>query len=124
MVSPTAVSEPAFLMNLHGLGSGVDRRTNARISGAPADIAAHGAVDIGVVRRCIFFKQGRCRHDLPRLAVTALRNLERNPRRLHRLCGPAREALDGYHIAAANRRQRRDTGSDGLTVEVHGTGAA
>src|ERR1700746_3427791 len=49
----------------------LDGFTDADIGAAPAYVARHRRVDVGIVGMRIFREQGRRRHDLPRLAVTA-----------------------------------------------------
>ena len=57
---------------------------DALVRTAAADVAAHGVVDIGVGGLGFFGKQGYGGHDLPGLAVAALRNLLGDPRLLYR----------------------------------------
>src|SRR5262245_49710459 len=59
-----------------------DRRTDARIRAAAADVAGHGTVDVRIARLGIGGEQRACRHDLARLAVPALRHVESEPGRL------------------------------------------
>jgi hypothetical protein len=53
----------------------MDRRPNAWIGPAAAQIALHGVVNIIIRGRRIFRKQARRLHDLTRLAISALRHL-------------------------------------------------
>jgi hypothetical protein len=65
------------------------------------------------------------RHDLPGLAVAALRNVERRPCFLHGMRGRGRQALDGddpvgrLYVGDPDR-----AGALHLIVDVHGAGAA
>ena len=68
-------------------------------------------------------QRGR-RHDLSRLAVAALHDVEVHPRFLHRLRGARREALDRRHLATGDRRDRRRARAQGLSVDMDGAGAA
>jgi hypothetical protein len=54
-------------------GDLLDRGSNAAISAAPADIAAHGLVDIGIGGFGGLFEQRRGSHYLAGLAIAALR---------------------------------------------------
>src|SRR5262245_44586657 len=57
----------------------LDGCTNARVGAATADVAGHGAVDIGVARLRLCREQRARRHDLAGLAITALNHIEREP---------------------------------------------
>src|SRR3989442_5797015 len=87
---------------------GLDRRANALIGAAAADVACHGLVDVvvGGLRR--FREQAGGLHDLAALAVAALRDVEAPPRRLDAAtdrCGT--DALDGRDLLACRGRDRR-----------------
>src|ERR1039458_9943587 len=92
----------------------MDRGANARIGSAAANVATHRGIDVSVGRRCISFKQCRGRHDLTGLAVAALRYLQRNPGRLHRLSWLALETLDGSDLSAGDPGQGHNTRTDRL----------
>src|SRR5258708_4255245 len=72
----------------------LDRFADANICAAAADVSRHRIVDIGIVRMRILRKQRRGRHDLPRLAIAALRDLEIEPRLLNLPAG--RRLADGF----------------------------
>src|SRR5262249_20899344 len=55
----------------------LDRRTDTRIRAAAADVTGHRAVDIGIARPGRARQQSARGHDLPGLAVPALRNVQR-----------------------------------------------
>src|SRR5438445_8751090 len=77
-------------------GRHVDGGADARIGAAAADVARHGLVDVGVGGRGPAREQRRRAHDLPRLAVAALRHVEGRPRRLDLLAhGRGADGLDG-----------------------------
>src|SRR4051812_44146936 len=71
----------------------VDRRANALVGAAAADVG-HRRVDVAVARVRILREQRGRRHDLSRLAVAALRNVEREPRLLDRRRARRRQPLD------------------------------
>src|SRR5436190_18610728 len=61
------------------LRGAMDGFTDLLIGAAAADVAAHGFIDVGI-SGTRFLCQKRCRrHDLSRLAVAALRNIDFDP---------------------------------------------
>ena len=90
--------------------------------------------------RCCRPSRGRCRrrsasassrssavgrHDLARLAVAALHDVERRPRPSAPPCARARrQAFDRRHLAPGDRRHRRRARAHRLAVDVHRAGAA
>ena len=97
---------------------------DALIGAAAADVG-HRLVDV-VVGRVRFFPQQRGGgHDLPRLAIAALRDVEREPGFLHGMRAVRRKPFDrddpvgGLHGADRNR-----AGTHDLAVEVHRARAA
>src|SRR5260370_1978637 len=76
------------------LGRPMNGRPDARIGSAAADIG-HLAVDFGIGRFRFLLEERHCRHDLPRLAVAALRNVKLDPRQLNRVRPVGRHPLDG-----------------------------
>src|SRR3954467_6194407 len=77
---------------MHGLA-------NALIRPAAADVG-HRLVDVGIGRLRLLLQQRRRRHDLPGLAVAALRHIHRRPRLLHRVRRIGRQAFDGDNFVA------------------------
>src|ERR1700692_2200579 len=77
--APSAVSRGKKL----GLGSMLDRRPDAHVSAAPANVSGHGRVDVGIFGMRSGVEQCRRRHDLTGLAVAALDDLQVEPRLLH-----------------------------------------
>src|ERR1700681_2630939 len=64
---------------------GVDGRTDALVGRATTDVACHRVIDVGVARPGLSLARLSRRHDLSRLAVAALHDVEIHPRFLHRL---------------------------------------
>src|SRR5467141_2434370 len=64
---------------------GTNRTVNPLISTAPADVAGHGGVNVGVGRIRMLRQQRGCGHQLPGLAVAALRHLFGDPGELQRV---------------------------------------
>src|SRR5206468_4709442 len=67
------------------LRSLVDGRPNPGIGAAAAEIAGHDGIDVLVGRILIVLEHCNGLHDLPRLAVPALRDLDFHPCFLHRM---------------------------------------
>src|SRR5262249_5092956 len=65
----------------------LDRRTDADIGAAAADVARHRSVDIDIARLGVASEQRACGHDLAGLAVPALRYVECKPSGLDFLAG-------------------------------------
>src|SRR6185437_11361740 len=86
-------------------GGVLDRRADALIGAAAADVAAHGEIDVGVGRLGGLGQERRGAHQLPGLAVAALRHVQLHPRRLQRVI--AAEAFDrGDLHGGADRADR------------------
>src|SRR5689334_7767388 len=67
-----------FMSRLLPAGCHVHRGTDALIGAAAADVG-HGVVDVLIGRFRLLLQERRRGHDLPRLAVTALRDVECRP---------------------------------------------
>src|ERR1700681_150525 len=101
-----------------------NRAPNRLVSSAPANVSAHSLVDIGVGRISGFVQECGRRHDLARLAVTALRHVLFYPRPLHGMAGVRRKAFDGRDVLPGHARNRGDARPNRLTVEMDGAGTA
>src|SRR5271156_2176090 len=108
-----------------GLGSMFDRRADAHVSAAPADVSRHGGVDIGILRMRRGVEQSRCRHDLPGLAVAALDHLQIQPCLLHFGAGRrGAHAFDGGDGSPADRAYCEEAGPYRRAIYMHGAGPA
>src|SRR6185295_1542131 len=97
---------------------------DALVGPAAADVG-HRRVDIGVGRLRLLLQQRDGGHDLARLAVAALRHIDRRPGFLHRMRGVGREALDGDDLVGRLHGAERDrAGALHFAVDVHRAGAA
>src|SRR5258707_15286837 len=98
----------------------LDRFTNADIGPAPADVAGHRVVDVGIRRMRVAGEQRRGGHDLARLTVAALNDLPVEPGLLDlgADCGRA-DRLDRGDLGGADAVDRSDTGARGGTVDMH-----
>src|SRR3984957_10910912 len=79
----SAASSGAFRDEDSAAGSMFDRRADANVRAAPANISRHGRIDVGIVRMRGGVEQSRRRHDLAGLAVAALDHLHVEPRLLY-----------------------------------------
>src|SRR5262249_40476776 len=111
----------------HGLSlpsSTLDGAYDARICAAAADVAVHVGNDL-LPRRLLVRRDQCCRlHDLPGLAVSALRHLLGDPRFLQRMLAVRREAFDCGDFPAGDLRHRNLAGAHCLAIDVDGAGAA
>src|ERR1700722_1437407 len=106
------------------LGGALDGAEDARIGAATADIAIHVANDVVTARILVRRKQRRGLHDLPGLAIAALRHLQIEPGLLQRMVAIGRQALDGGDVLARHHRDRRLARAHRLAVEMNRAGAA
>src|SRR3954454_18685520 len=105
--------------------SELDRLPDADIGPAPADVAAHGVVDVGVAWVRSAGEQRRGRHDLPELAVAALDHLMIEPGLLDSRTRRCRaDRLDRRDRGCADAVDAGDAGACGDAVDMHGAGAA
>ena len=102
----------------------MDCGADARIGRAPADVAAHGLVDVGIFWFWILFQERRRRHDLAGLAIAALRNLQIDPGGLHGFRRFAADAFDRSDVLTLHGGERRHAGACRLALDVYGAGAA
>jgi hypothetical protein len=114
------------LLLLHLRGRAVDRFADARVGAAAADVRSHVAIDLVVGRLRVSLEQRRRAHDLPRLAVAALRDVLLDPGLLHgrqRRAG-RREAFDRRDLLPDGGGRGDLAGLDRRAVQVHRAGAA
>src|SRR5215831_16558442 len=115
------VSPSGFLRRV---GGHVHRRPDALVGAAPADVG-HRLVDVGVGRFGLLCEERRRSHDLSRLAVAALRHIDRGPGLLHGMRAVARQAFDGDDLVGGlDRADRYGAGAHDVPVQVHRAGAA
>ena len=98
-------------------------RAHALVGPAATDVGELG-VDVGVARIGIARDERRRRHDLPGLAIAALRHVLGDPRLLHRMLAVGRQPLDGRDASAVDTRDRHRAGPHRLAVDVDRAGAA
>src|SRR5215510_12209361 len=97
---------------LRQFSGAMDRFADARVSPAAADVAGHRSVDVRIAWVRIGREQRGRGHDLPRLAVTALWDLELDPCALDWMAAIARETFDRGDRLAGNGADRCDARAD------------
>jgi len=97
---------------------------DAQVGAAAAQIAAHGFVDFRIGWLGVFGEERGGRHDLARLAVATLRNIQFHPGLLQSMRGVGREAFDGGDVSINGSPERRHAGALWLSIDVNGTSAA
>ncbi len=102
----------------------MDRFADAGIGAAAADVAAHRGVDVVIARIRHALEQGGGAHDLSRLAVAALRDIEFAPGDLDRVAAVFGQPLDRRDGLALGRGNGNHAGAHGLPVDMHGAGPA
>jgi hypothetical protein len=101
------------------------RSADSRIGTATTNVARHGSVDLGIVGVGISLEKRRSGHDLARLAVPALHDLNVEPRPLDfRAAFRLADRLDSRDLLADYICDGRDAGSDWAAVEVNRTCSA
>src|SRR5262252_2524010 len=106
------------------LRGSLDRRKNTLVATAPADVPGHRNVNFLVRGLALLRDQCRRLHDLPRLAIAALRNVLRAPCLLHWMIAVSREAFDRGDCMARSLLHGDDAGAHRFSIEVHGARAA
>jgi hypothetical protein len=98
----------------------LDGSTDARISAAAADIAGHGRINIAVAWIGIACQQARGGHDLPRLAIAALRHLQIDPGLLNGFArGGVADGLDRCDRRRPDAIHSGEAGARWLPVKMH-----
>src|SRR5712691_11577708 len=115
-----------LVLFMSGLPAGghVHRRPDALIGAAPADVG-HGVVDVPVSRFRVSLQQSHRGHDLPGLAITTLRHVERRPGLLDWMRAGGRQPFDGDDLVGGlHASDGHGAGAHQRAVDVHGAGAA
>ena len=93
--------------------------TAKRRKPAPADVPRHGAIDIVIRRLLIARQQSRRLHDLPRLAITALRHIGRHPCLLQRMRTVRAEPFDSDNGLRPHLAHFRRAGPNRVAVHMY-----
>src|SRR6188768_3202761 len=91
---------------------------NSWIRPAAAEIATHSRVDLCVGRRWFLPEQRTGGHNLTRLAVAALRNVNFDPRLLDGVRAIGRETFNRRDRRFSGIGNCRDAGARGLPIDV------
>src|SRR2546426_11207508 len=105
------------------LRGAMDGGADALVGAAATDVG-HRRVDVGVGGVRILREQRRGGHDLPRLAVAALRHVFLDPRALHRVRAVLGQAFDRRHALAGDGGHGQHAGARRDAIQVDGAGAA
>src|SRR5690348_3511569 len=112
----------AALMS-RSLRGAMDGGADALVRAAATDVG-HRRVDVGVRGMRRFREQRRGRHDLPRLAVAALRHVFLDPGALHGVAAVGRQPFDRGDRLPGDARNRCGARPHRLAVDVDGARAA
>src|SRR2546422_9004736 len=86
--------------------------------GAAATNVRHGGVDVGVAGAAVLGEQRRGGHDLPGLAVAALRHALGDPGSLYGVAPACPHPFDRGHALTGRGRARHHAGANRSAVEV------
>src|SRR5262245_9020779 len=111
--------------NLSCFGSGLlDGVADADVSHATAKVPGHDGINVLIGRGRKVADQRHRLHDLARLAVTALRDLQVGPRLLHGMPALGIEPLDGGDLGAGDAGERRYARARRAAADMDRAGAA
>ena len=101
---------------LHRVRGRVDGGADSGIGRTPTNVSPHGVVDVRIIWFGFLLQERRRGHDLARLAIAALRNLQVDPGGLHGFRRFAGDAFDGGDVLALQRPRAalRTSASPGL----------
>jgi hypothetical protein len=102
----------------------LDGFSDSRVSHTAADIPGHDGVDVAIAGVGIILQQRGCLHDLSRLAVSTLRNLQLKPCRLERMLALWIEPFDGRDPHSRDGTEGGDAGPRRASFHMHRAGAA
>src|SRR5258708_3941953 len=102
----------------------MDRGANSHVGSAAAHVARHRMVDVGIRWTADLREQRSRRHDLSRLAIAALWDVETNPRGLHRIGHLALKPFDRDDLRAFDGGDRRHARAARHAIDVHRAGTA
>ena len=94
------------------------------IGAAAADVAGHGLVDLRVGRLGSLGEQRGGGHDLARLAIAALGDVDFHPGALDGMAAGSRKAFDGGDVLSGDAGNRGDAGPGCVAIDMDRTRAA
>src|SRR5262249_16095651 len=106
------------------VGRSFDGLADALIGPAATDVAFHRRVDVGVGRPGLLFEQRGGLHDLPALAVAALRYVGLPPCLLNGVISLRAQTFDGHDCLPGRALHRRLATARGGAVQINRAGAA
>jgi hypothetical protein len=112
-----------FARSMHSPSGNLDGSANARICHAAADIPGHNSVNVAIARIGIVLEQSGGLHDLAGLTVSALRNLQFEPRGLQWMLAGWVQSLDSRHLCPGNRPNPGYARTRGTSFDMHSAGA-
>src|SRR5260370_17176240 len=92
---------------------------DSNVGHAAANTARHHRVNVAVTGIGEIFQQRGCRHDLSRLAIAALGNLQLEPRGLQRMLALRIKAFDRGDVCPGDRPNRGNAGSRCASFHMH-----
>src|SRR5712672_4770660 len=93
---------------------------DSNVGHAAANTARHHRVDVAVAGIGKILQQRGCLHDLSRLAIAALGNLQLEPRGLQRMLALRIETFDRRDLCTGDRAKRGNAGSCCASFDMHG----
>src|ERR1700730_9816692 len=102
----------------------MNRLTNPEVRPTSAEIAVHRAIDVGIGRFRDSREERRGGHDLPRLAIAALRHVDLLPCDLQRMRPAGRQSFNRGDRRADRGGDHRLTRPYGPATEMDGAGTA
>ena len=112
------------MARLHEFSRAVDGAADARISTTAAEVTGHSDVDVRVGGGRIAGEQCGSGHDLSRLTVAALRDIQLHPGSLHGVGTVRGDTLDGGDFAPCHGFQRKLARTDWLAIQMDRASAA
>src|SRR5215472_12183028 len=106
------------------LNGSMDSVANAEVGSAPADVACHSVVNLGISGSRMRREQSCCRHDLAGLAISALRNLLGDPGLLDGMEAFRTQAFDRDDPVACGALHWSLAGAYSFSIQMNGTSAA
>src|SRR4029077_10364700 len=110
--------------SLHFRRCQFDRLADSNVGHAAANTASHHRVEVLVGRIREVLEQRGGLHDLSRLAVAALRNLQLEPRGLQWMFALWIETFNRRDPCSRDRTNRRNAGARCASFHMHGASAA
>jgi hypothetical protein len=106
-------------------GGEMNGLANARVATAPANVPSHGGVDLFACGSGGLLEQRRGGHHLTRLAITALHDVDREPRLLEASADVGvTEMFDRHHLGRTDLPHSRLARSARDAIDVDGAGPA